>query len=51
MFMRWGERPNERVNTVGIGWVLVTCATSRFSGLPTASLPRAPVAQLVRASD
>ena len=29
---RWGERPNERVITVGIGWVLLASATSGFSG-------------------
>ena len=27
-----GVRPNERVITVGIGWVLLASATSRFSG-------------------
>ena len=32
VFGRWGERPNERVITVGIGWVLLASATSRFSG-------------------
>ena len=26
------ERPDERVITVGIGWVLLASATSRFSG-------------------
>ena len=29
---RWRERPNERVITVGIGWVLLASATSWFSG-------------------
>ena len=29
---RGGERPNERVITVGIGWVLLASATSGFSG-------------------
>ncbi len=29
---RWGERPNERVITVGIGWLLLASATSGFSG-------------------
>ena len=32
VFRRWGERPNERVITVGIGWVLLASATSWFSG-------------------
>ena len=32
MITRWGERPNERVITVGIGWVLLASATSGFSG-------------------
>ena len=32
VFRRWGERPNERVITVGIGWVLLASATSGFSG-------------------
>ena len=34
MFRRWGERPNERVITVDIGWVLhvQASATSRLSG-------------------
>ena len=32
VFGRWGERPNERVITVGIGWVLLASATSGFSG-------------------
>ena len=32
VFRRWGERPNERVITVGIGWVLLECATNGFSG-------------------
>ena len=32
LVFRWGERPNERVITVGIGWVLLASATSRFSG-------------------
>ena len=27
-----GERPNERVTIVGIGWALLASATSRFSG-------------------
>ena len=27
-----GERPNERVITVGIGWVLLASASSGFSG-------------------
>ena len=27
-----GERPNEKVITVGIGWVLLVSATSGFSG-------------------
>ena len=43
VFRRCGERPNERVSTVGIGWVLLSSATSSFSGcisLPTAPLPR-----------
>ena len=31
-FIRWGERPNERVITVGIGGVLLVSATSGFSG-------------------
>ena len=31
VFWRWGERPNERVITVGIGWVLLASATSWFS--------------------
>ena len=38
-----GEAYNERVITVGIGWVLLASATSGFSGyisLPTAPLPR-----------
>ena len=38
-----GERPNERVITVGIGWVLLVSAISEFSGyisLPTAPLRR-----------
>ena len=30
VFRRWGERPN--VITVGIGWVLLASATSRFRG-------------------
>ena len=32
MFRRWGEYPNERVITVGIGWVLLVRITSGFSG-------------------
>ena len=38
VFRRWGERPNMRVITVGIGWVLLASATctctctSGFSG-------------------
>ena len=32
VFRRWGEKPNERVITVGIGWVLLASATSGFSG-------------------
>ena len=32
VFRRWEERPNERVITVGIGWVLLASATSGFSG-------------------
>ena len=32
VFRRRGERPSERVNTVGIGWVLLASATSGFSG-------------------
>ena len=32
VFRRWGERPNERVITDGIGWVLLESATSGFSG-------------------
>ena len=32
LMFRWGERPNERVITVGIGWVLLASATSGFSG-------------------
>ena len=55
MFKRWGERPNERVITVGIGWVLLASATSRFSGYIKfaycSSAKGAPVAQLLRASD
>ena len=46
---------NERVITVGIGWVLLASATSGFSGyikLAYCSAAKgAPVAQLVRASD
>ncbi len=30
--MEMGERPNERVIMVGIGWVLLASATSGFSG-------------------
>ena len=32
LVFRWGERPNERVITVEIGWVLLASATSGFSG-------------------
>ena len=32
VFRRWGERPNERVITIGIGWVLLECVTNGFSG-------------------
>ena len=32
VFRRWEERPNEIAITVGIGWVLLASATSRFSG-------------------
>ena len=33
VFRRWGDRPTERVIiTVGIGWVLLASAASRFSG-------------------
>ena len=32
MFWRWGERSNERGNTIGIGWGLLASATSGFSG-------------------
>ncbi len=46
---------NERVIIVGIGWVLLASATSRFSGYIKLaycfSAKGAPVAQLVRASD
>ena len=46
---------NERIITVGIGWVLLASATSRFSGYikPAycSTAKGAPVAQLVRASD
>ena len=28
----WGEGPNARVITVGIGWVLLASAASGFSG-------------------
>ena len=31
LVFRWGERPNERVITVEIGWVLLASATSGFS--------------------
>ena len=55
VFRRWGERPNEREITVGIGWVLLASATSGFSGyikLAYCSAAKgAPVAQLVRVSD
>ena len=54
MFIVWGEAYNERVITVGIGWVLLASATSRFSGYIKlaycSSAKGAPVAQLVRAS-
>ena len=50
-----GEAYNERVITVGIGWVLLASATSWFSGYRKlaycSSAKGAPVAQLVRASD
>ena len=50
-----GEAYNERVITVGIGWVLLASATSGFSGYRKlaycSSAKKAPVAQLVRASD
>ena len=50
-----GEAYNERVITVGIGWVLLASATSGFSGYIKlaycSSAKGAPVAQLVRASD
>ena len=43
------ERPNERVITVGIGWVLLASATSGFSGYIKlaycSSAKGAPVAQ------
>ena len=32
VFRRWEERLNERVITVGIGWVLLASATSWFRG-------------------
>ena len=32
LFRRWGERPNERVITLGIGWVLLASVASGFSG-------------------
>ena len=55
LMFRWGERPNERVITVGIGWVLLPSATSGFNGYIKlaycSSAKGAPVAQLVRASD
>ena len=50
-----GEAYNERVITVGIGWVLLASATSGFSDYIKlaycSSAKGAPVAQLVRASD
>ncbi len=50
-----GEAYNERVITVGIGWVLLASSTSGFSGYIKlaycSSAKGAPVAQLVRASD
>ena len=50
-----GEAYNEKVITVGIGWVLLASATSGFSGYIRlaycSSAKGAPVAQLVRASD
>ena len=50
-----GKACNERVITVGIGWVLLASATSGFSGYIKlaycSSAKGAPVAQLVRASD
>ena len=50
-----GEAYNERVITVGIGWVLLASATSGFSGYIKlaycSSAKGAPVAQLVRSSD
>ena len=32
VFRRWGERPNERVITAGIGWFLLASATKGVSG-------------------
>ena len=50
-----GEAYNERVITVGIGWVLLASAISGFSGYIKlaycSSAKGALVAQLVRASD
>ena len=50
-----GEAYNERVITVGIGWVLLASATSGFSGYIKlaycSSAKGAPIAQLIRASD
>ena len=50
-----GRAYNERVITVGIGWVLLASAISGFSGyikLAYCSAAKGgPVAQLVRASD
>ncbi len=51
-----GMAYNERVITVGIGWVLLASATSRFSGYIklaycSSICQGASVAQLVRASD
>ena len=55
VFRRWGERPNERVITVGIGWVLLVSATSGFSGYLKLAycsrpLPRGSSSSVVRAS-
>ena len=49
-----GERPDERVITVGIGWVLLASAASglvAIQSLPTAPLPRGSSSSVVRASD
>ena len=47
-----GMAYNEKVITVGIGWVLLASATSRFSGyIKLAYCSTAKGAQLVRASD